>query len=625
MRPWRGAPVRKPDRHLHLVGRRASAGAPASASTLAFRERVAATALDVSTSVTSSTWTCWQGMRGYPEKPVRMHRSRLVALALTGLLALGIAPARATSSAPAARGLLPGPRRSWPTSPAPPPASPPSTRSPPPRSPARLRQLGLTVQPMEHLPLAIVRGPSPPCAPPPRPASSATSTRSERIELLDTASSDAMGAAGPRQAGLTGKGVTVGVVDSGCDATHPDLADHVTHNVKLISAEYVNLAAGLQQHDRRARSTRARSPTPTSAPATAPTSPASSPPTAPPRPTTSAWPPTPPSCACRSVRCSFTTAVDHRLRLPARPARHVGRRRHQQLLGQPVRPVRPAPPDPRRHQGGHRPRRRRRVRGRQLRRRQRRGQPQPVEPGAVGDVDRRRDRRARARHASARTGSCSTTATATADRHRRPARPSSASGSAWSTPTWRRRASPSAPPAPRPAPSSGPCPPGENTEAQGTSMASPHVAGAVAVLLQANPQLSNTQVRSILQTTAKPVKALDAAGEVTSATAPFWQVGYGRVDLAAAVAAARSPSALKQPRLHPGRSRQPGARRPPATGSAAATTSAGPPPRPASAPTSTPSPIPKDRSANRLRVVVMFPAEATLGAASAASPSTRSS
>jgi serine protease AprX len=41
--------------------------------------------------------------------------------------------------------------------------------------------------------------------------------------------------------GITGQGVTVGVVDSGCDATHPDLADHVVHNVKLVSGEYVNL------------------------------------------------------------------------------------------------------------------------------------------------------------------------------------------------------------------------------------------------------------------------------------------------------------------------------------------------------------------------------------------------
>ena len=41
--------------------------------------------------------------------------------------------------------------------------------------------------------------------------------------------------------GFTGKGVTVGVVDSGCDATQPDLADRVKHNVTLVSAEYANV------------------------------------------------------------------------------------------------------------------------------------------------------------------------------------------------------------------------------------------------------------------------------------------------------------------------------------------------------------------------------------------------
>jgi serine protease AprX len=78
----------------------------------------------------------------------------------------------------------------------------------------------------------------------------------------------------------------------------------------------------------------------------------------------------------------------------------------------------------------------------------------------------------------------------------------------------------------------GPCAPGDNAVASGTSMASPHVAGAAALLLQANPTLTPDQVRMALQSTAKPVEAF-----TSTAAAPFWQVGYGRVDLEAAVAA----------------------------------------------------------------------------------------
>jgi serine protease AprX len=104
-----------------------------------------------------------------------------------------------------------------------------------------LRDLGLVAQPMKHVPLALVYGPV---------AAMQTAVASgrandvypdERLELFDTASSGAIGAMALHTAGLTGEGVTVGVVDSGCDATHPDLADHVVHNVKLVSGEYANL------------------------------------------------------------------------------------------------------------------------------------------------------------------------------------------------------------------------------------------------------------------------------------------------------------------------------------------------------------------------------------------------
>ena len=51
-------------------------------------------------------------------------------------------------------------------------------------------------------------------------------------------------------------------------------------------------------------------------------------------------------------------------------------------------------------------------------------------------------------------------------------------------------------------------------------------------LLQANPNLTPDQVRMALQATADPVARFG-----DGPTAPFWQVGYGHVDLAAAVSA----------------------------------------------------------------------------------------
>jgi serine protease AprX len=80
----------------------------------------------------------------------------------------------------------------------------------------------------------------------------------------------------------------------------------------------------------------------------------------------------------------------------------------------------------------------------------------------------------------------------------------------------------------------GPCAPGDNATASGTSMASPHVAGAAAVLKQAQPALTPRQVRLALQATATPVLA-----DGQNAPAPFWQVGYGYVELDAAVALVR--------------------------------------------------------------------------------------
>jgi serine protease AprX len=81
----------------------------------------------------------------------------------------------------------------------------------------------------------------------------------------------------------------------------------------------------------------------------------------------------------------------------------------------------------------------------------------------------------------------------------------------------------------------GPCPPGENDTASGTSMSSPHIAGAAAVVTQANPSLSPARVQDALTATASPV--LDAKGN----RVPEWQVGYGHVNLDRAVALVRGP------------------------------------------------------------------------------------
>lgn len=68
-----------------------------------------------------------------------------------------------------------------------------------------------------------------------------------------------------------------------------------------------------------------------------------------------------------------------------------------------------------------------------------------------------------------------------------------------------------------------------HTIMEGTSMASPHVTGVVALLLQAYPSLSYTDIMSYLQNTAR--------ADSFVGTAPNSDWGYGKVDAAAAVTA----------------------------------------------------------------------------------------
>jgi serine protease AprX len=397
---------------------------------------------------------------------------------------------------------------------------------------AALRQLGLAVQPMKHVALANVVGPVSAMQSAVANGVAVDVYPDERIELFDTASSDAMGAAATRLAGLTGRGVTVAVVDSGCDATHPDLAKRVVHNVKLYSGEYVNVrpdgsnaivvpvellpynnsdiggghgthVAGIIAADGTSGLTNK---------GVAPEA----------------------SLVCYSIgEVLFTTAVvtayDHMLDQPGLWSIDVVNNSWGNSFRlfdprDPVHVVTKAVADLgvtvvfAAGNSGHAE------------------TPMSLNPFSnapwVISVAAESLSHQRANFSSnglvfdnsdPRTVGAGGYTLFTGDRlgvyHPDVAAPGNAiSSSCASLGT-----------------AIGPCPLYGNTTASGTSMAAPHVAGAAAVLLQANPLLTPDQVRSAMQATAKPVTRTGS-----SDIAPFWQVGYGRVDLAAAASLVRA-------------------------------------------------------------------------------------
>lgn len=403
-----------------------------------------------------------------------------------------------------------------------------------------LRSLGLAVQPMRHVPLALVAGTVGQMQSAVLTGAATDVYPDERIQLLDTASSDAMGSAQLRAAGLTGTGVTVAVVDSGCDASHPDLADHVVHNVQLFSGEYANirpdgsntivvanevgpyqntdLGSGHGTHVAGIIAADSTTAPDGSRYGVAPDA----------------------SLVCYSIgEVLFTTAVvtayDNMLDKPDLWGIDVV----NNSWGNSYRQF-----DPR--------------------------DPVAVVTKAVADLG------VTVVFAAGNSGAGDiqmslnpfseapwviSVAAGTLDRHRgdfssngltfdnsTPA----AIGVGGHTVFTGDRIGMYHPDVTAPGVDIsstcdtagtlvGPCPPPnyDNAVASGTSMASPHVAGAVAVLLQANPNLTPDQVRQALQATATPVDAGDGSA------LPFWQVGYGYVDLDAAVALARSRNAAK--------------------------------------------------------------------------------
>ena len=404
-----------------------------------------------------------------------------------------------------------------------------------------LRALGLAVQPLERLPLALVFG-----AVAAMEAAVATGAASdvypdEPVELFDTASADAMGAALPRAAGLTGKGVTVGVVDSGCDASHPDLADHVIHNVKLYSGEYANLAPdgsntivvpvemGPYQNSDLAGGHGTHVAGIVAADST--TAPAPAPGEVPPR--LGVAPDA--ELVCYSIgEVLFTTAVvtayDHLLDQPDLWGVDVinnswGNSFRQHDPRHPVAVATKAVADLgvvvvfAAGNSGHG--------GAEMS-----ISPYSVAPWvisvAASDLSHRRANFSSNGflfdNSEAATIGAGGHTVFTGDRigvyHPDVTAPGSGISSTCSTAGTAVLA----------------CPPYGNRTASGTSMASPHVAGAAAVLLQANPALTPEQVRMALQATTTPVLGADGAA------LPFGQVGHGHVDLAAAVELVRSPN-----------------------------------------------------------------------------------
>ena len=85
--------------------------------------------------------------------------------------------------------------------------------------------------------------------------------------------------------------------------------------------------------------------------------------------------------------------------------------------------------------------------------------------------------------------------------------------------------------------------PGDFTKTfNGTSSATPHVAGAIALMLSANPALSAPTVRNLLTQSAKRLQGQTG-----------WtpELGWGRLDVAKAVAAAKAAVAPAKPQAKP--------------------------------------------------------------------------
>jgi subtilisin family serine protease len=102
-------------------------------------------------------------------------------------------------------------------------------------------------------------------------------------------------------------------------------------------------------------------------------------------------------------------------------------------------------------------------------------------------------------------------------------------------------------------------PPADYSRFSGTSMATPHVSGAVALIWSAAPWLANhvPETEELLRATAVHLTTDQECGGVPGSAIPNPVFGWGRIDVAAAVAAALAtqPPPAPAPRIPVSRSR----------------------------------------------------------------------